>query len=77
MEVKPLKQSSTKRTCKDSDSNGKKAKKDGNCECNSASEMCSKTKSPKKPTSSTRASRACASRDSKSSHKSTTTKSCS
>ena len=55
----------------------KKAKKDGNCECNSASEMCSKTKSPKKPTSSTRASRACASRDSKSSHKSTTTKSCS
>ena len=76
MEVKPLKQSSTKRTCKNGSCHCKNDGKDKNCECNSASEMCSKAKLTK-TCSSARASRTCTNRGSKSSHKSTTTKSCS
>ena len=60
MEVRPLKQTSKKRTSKD-DTTHKKSKHLDGCQCNSASEMCSRAKA----CSGARASRSCSVRGTK------------
>ena len=67
MEVRPLKQTSKKRTSKDGSSHSKHGRKIGDCECNSASEMCGKTSSSK-GCSCKQSSRACAKHNTKASN---------